>query len=422
MGRRNTVRSLAAAVLCIGAAGCWPSEGANPERTAHNAAESVITAASVGSLAEEWTATTDGGAGVTAGPIVSSAGVHVATDEGLYGVARATGDRLWRGQPAGSGQRFDGPISIVDGGLVATSGVWSINEWGDRRTYDPATGTASGPTPSGFVDGHRGTTLLTRDETCYVFTGCITALTVVDLDDPAAHTSGVLGPSTYAPLTLGSLAVYQTGQGVPLVQEPQLHGTMAVRAFPLAGIGGGCGVPGMDLACPTWFTPVDGHTAPSVVIGPGEQMVYTATSAGTVYALDAGSGAVLWTGAAGAAVAETPALADGSLYVPTADGDLVVFDAAGCGAATCAPLWQAATGAAISAQPAVAGGTGGVVFTTGTDGSIDAFATAGCGAPSCDPLWSTETGSEITGAPAVSGGHLYVGTADGRLISFAPGG
>jgi outer membrane protein assembly factor BamB len=420
--RTRIVRSLGAVALCLGAAGCWPSSGADADRTAHNPLESAIDVASVSSLTEAWTATADEATAVVAGPVVSNAGVHVATSQGLYGVSRSTGERLWRAGPAQANQRFDGPISVEDAGLIATSGVWSINEWGDRRAYDPVTGTASAPAASGYVDARRGATLLTRDESCYVFTGCTTGMSVIHEDDPGASTGGDLGLTTYEPLTLGALAVYQSGHGAPMVTEPELGDTMAVRAYPLTDIQGGCGVTGTDLACPTWYTPVDGSLATSVVIGPGEQVVYAATDAGTVYALDAATGAVLWTGAAGAAVSETPALAGGSLFVPTADGDLVVFDAAGCGSATCTPRWQGTTGVAISAQPAVAGDADGVVFTTGTDGSVDAFPAAGCGAATCTPLWSAQTGSAITGAPAVTGGHLYVGTADGRLIAYAPAG
>lgn len=418
--RTQVVRSLGAVAMCLGAAGCWPSQGADADRTAHNPLESTIDVTSVSSMTEQFTATTDEATAIVAGPVVSNAGVHVATSDGLYGMSRSTGARLWRADP-GFGW-FAGPISVQDEGLVATSGVWSINEWGDRRTYDSATGSASAPTSSGYVDARRGATLLTRDESCYVHTGCTTGMSVIHDGDPAASTGGDLGFDTFEPLTLGTQAVYQAGQGAPMVTEPELGVTMAVRAYPLTDIQGGCGVTGTDLACPTWYTPVDGTRATSVVIGPGEQVVYAGTNAGIVYALDAATGAVLWTGAAGAAVNETPALANGSLFVPTADGDLVVFDAAGCGAATCTPLWQGTTGVAISAQPAVAGDADGVVFTTGTDGSVDAFPAAGCGAATCTPLWSVETGSAITGAPAVSGGHLYVGTADGRLIAYAPAG
>jgi outer membrane protein assembly factor BamB len=108
-------------------------------------------------------------------------------------------------------------------------------------------------------------------------------------------------------------------------------------------------------------------------------------------------------------------LADGSLFVPTGDG-LVVLAAGGCGSAECAPVWTADTGD-LRAQPAVAGG---VVFAGAQDGAVTAHPVAGCGASTCAPVWSTTTGSAITGGPVVANGQLYVGTADGRLIAYHP--
>jgi outer membrane protein assembly factor BamB len=61
---------------------------------------------------------------------------------------------------------------------------------------------------------------------------------------------------------------------------------------------------------------------------------------------------------------------------------------------------------------------GGVVFAGADDGTVRAFDAAGCGAPSCAPLWSDATGSATTGAPAVNQGRLYVGTADGRVVAY----
>jgi outer membrane protein assembly factor BamB len=58
------------------------------------------------------------------------------------------------------------------------------------------------------------------------------------------------------------------------------------------------------------------------------------------------------------------------------------------------------------------------VFTGSSDGTVAAFDAAGCGAALCPRLWSRSTGSAITGAPAISVGHLYVGTADGRVVAF----
>jgi outer membrane protein assembly factor BamB len=104
-------------------------------------------------------------------------------------------------------------------------------------------------------------------------------------------------------------------------------------------------------------------------------------------------------------------VADGTVFVPTADGRLVALDAA-----TGARSWTASTGVELGVQPAVAGG---VVFTGSDDGALHAFTAAGCGSATCEPLWTASTGSSaVSGGPAVSGGQLYVGTADGQVVAY----
>jgi outer membrane protein assembly factor BamB len=212
--------------------------------------------------------------------------------------------------------------------------------------------------------------------------------------------------------TLGRDAVFQAGDG-PLATTPA--GTASgrgVRAFSLTTPRPGCAG---NLECPLWATPVDGlGTDP--VISPDQSTLYVGTDAGTVYALDAATGAVRWTASVGFAIRAAPALAAGTLYVPTWDG-VVAFPAGGCGSATCTALWKGVTGSPVTVQPGVGGG---LVF-TGTAGPVHAFAAAGCGAASCDPLWSDDPGRgyAISGAPAVDGGHVYVGTFDGRIVGYA---
>jgi outer membrane protein assembly factor BamB len=213
---------------------------------------------------------------------------------------------------------------------------------------------------------------------------------------------------------VGSNGIYHSGQGLlsttPSAAPPTGN---AVRMFSLTRPSNCYTVSEPPFfPCPHWATPIDGATATSPVIGPGEETVYTGTDAGTVYALDAATGAIRWSAPAGAPVTASPALADGTLFVPTGDGDLVAFDAT-TGAVRC----SAPTGSPLTVQPAVAGG---VVYTGSADGSLHAFPAAGCGAATCRPLWSASTGSRITGPPAVTGGQLYVGTQDGRLIAYAP--
>jgi outer membrane protein assembly factor BamB len=118
--------------------------------------------------------------------------------------------------------------------------------------------------------------------------------------------------------------------------------------------------------------------------------------------------------AVGAAVEQPPALAGGTLFVPTSSG-LVALAAGGCGAPTCPLLWSAPAGGPLGVQPAVAGD---VVFTGAGSGAVRAFATGGCGAPTCSPLWSADAGAAVTAPPVVSNGRLLVGTADGRVVAY----
>jgi outer membrane protein assembly factor BamB len=80
---------------------------------------------------------------------------------------------------------------------------------------------------------------------------------------------------------------------------------------------------------------------------------------------------------------------------------------------TCAPVWQGLAGGAVT-SPAVANG---VVYVGSADGFVHAFAAAGCGEAICAPLWSAAT----PGAPTqvvVASGRVHVLTATGELAAF----
>lgn len=166
--------------------------------------------------------------------------------------------------------------------------------------------------------------------------------------------------------------------------------------------------------CPTWMALLDGTESSRPVLSADQGTVYVGTDAGTVYAVDAATGAIEWSVGLGSAVVDSPALANGHLYVPTEGDGLVVLDAA-----TGAPTWTGSTeGHAVTQQPAVAGD---VVYVGTAGGGVLAFDAGGCGTGTCSPLWSDDLGSDITGAPAVSNGQLFVGTADGRLVAYGLG-
>jgi outer membrane protein assembly factor BamB len=257
-----------------------------------------------------------------------------------------------------------------------------------------------------------------------------TDIAVEDTTDPSATWSATVSGGGEPLVTLGADGtVFQTGSGsLTTTPGPDVPSGSGVRAF-RAGGPDGCVVTftaggvrsSVDLTCPAWVTPVAGWpSAPVLVPGAGELVV--ATDAGTVHGLDQATGAIRWTAAIGAN-GTTPALDPGAgvLHVPLAGGGTAALRLADCAAGTCAAAWTTAgAGGEVRTQPAVANG---VVYTGSDDGSLTAAAAAGCGAAPtvpCAPLWSGETGSPITGAPAISTGRLVAGTADGRVVAYAP--
>jgi outer membrane protein assembly factor BamB len=411
----------AVAVAAVALVGCWPAPGQGPDRQSHNAAETVIDVESVAALDEAWTA--ELGAGVGA-PIVSPSGVHARAGSILHTLDASDGGELWS---------FDGttPVPTLmsdpiwwDGQVFVGYGYGNLGGSWEARSFDADTGEAVRELGGGLVDSLRGRSMVSSSVGFGSGGPIVVDLAVRrDLDDPATGWRGVIDAGdlssgvTRVPATAGAHGVYHTGRALLTTTPGDPSVGNGIRMFdydrPPSCYAGSTPY----LPCPTWATGLDGSTATSPVIGPGEDTLYTGTDAGTVYAVDVTTGAVRWTASVGAEVTAAPALADGTLFVPTAGGELVALAASGCGAPTCAPLWSAPAGSELTVQPAVAGG---VVFTGSADGTLGGFAAGGCGAATCEPLWTAATGSRVTGAPAVSDGQLYVGTQDGRAIAYAP--
>jgi outer membrane protein assembly factor BamB len=434
---RRITTTAAALVAMLALAGCWPVPGQSADRTAHNAFEAGLTAATVGQLTEAWTSDLPPFGLRAADPVVSTGGVHVAVGGcALVTLRPSDGALVWANPNSTCGLLGTGVITASsppyvvaddDGDDVIASWAGVIDaspsppapEYiGGTTRLDVATGTPQGPTPVGFIHAVRGDSAITsisRDEVVTappplppVLIHVQVPYTLVgSLSDPAARRE--LRTPSPSLSTLGVGVFFEPGFGTLATAPGDTTEGSAVRAFSVTEPGPTCGPSTRPVECPLWVAPIDGGGT-RVVIAPDQATVYTGTSAGTVYALDAATGALRWTASVGAAVSASPALADGVLYVPTADGRLVAVDDTGT------VLWEASTGARIGVQPAVAGG---VVYTGSDDGSVDAFPAAGCGAPTCAALWSAETGSGVTGAPAVSNGRLFVGTAAGQVVAYA---
>jgi outer membrane protein assembly factor BamB len=139
----------------------------------------------------------------------------------------------------------------------------------------------------------------------------------------------------------------------------------------------------------------------------------------------------LWTGATGGLIKSSPAVANGAVYVGSEDDNVYAFRATGsvnCSGMpkTCAPLWSAATGGFngyfIDSSPAVANG---VLYIGSEADKVYAFSAAGTidcsGTPkTCTPLWTGATGGGIVSSPTVANGVVYIGSNEGELNAFGP--
>ena len=166
-------------------------------------------------------------------------------------------------------------------------------------------------------------------------------------------------------------------------------------------------------------------SSPAIVDG----VAYMASSDGTLWAYSAsGCGqdlctTPLWQSTSLAQIIDSPAVADGIVYIGSqtsdddASGKLNAFAAAGCGNPVCAPLWQGDAGSQsiLSSSPTVADG---VVYIGGFDGKLYAFDAEGCGQALCQPIWSGATGGSIESTPTVYKGVVFVGSDDGKLYAF----
>jgi outer membrane protein assembly factor BamB len=148
-----------------------------------------------------------------------------------------------------------------------------------------------------------------------------------------------------------------------------------------------------------WSFPTGGNVfSPAVANG----VVY-AVGNGNVYALNAATGAQQWTQTIGADSESPPTVANGTVYVGLGAG-VYAFNAA-----TGAQDWTFTTGEVVDGAPAVANG---VVYVGSVDGNLYAL-NASTGAK----LWSF-SGSEVETAPAVADGVVYAAADNGNIYAL----
>ena len=116
---------------------------------------------------------------------------------------------------------------------------------------------------------------------------------------------------------------------------------------------------------------------------------------------------VLWSYEAGEAIESSAAIADGTVVVGVASGELVALDLE-----TGKVRWKHAVELGIGeSSPAVAAG---LVFVGDLSGVLHAVQAA-----DGKPAWTFKTGSEIKSSPVIAGDRVLVGSYDGHLYALA---
>jgi outer membrane protein assembly factor BamB len=394
--------ALGVGVLAMALTACWPTPGAGPDRRSFNPFERTLAAATVGRMTEAFRRPLTDGAGA---PVATPAGLFVRTGRRIAAFEPRTGAPRWSvrvpSEDVPDEHVWIGDAFVLDGDrvMVEQTSYYAGGVLGySFVTLSTATGARQGEQAGvGALASVRGDRAAGSGARCGG-RQCIPAVHVQDLGGGTAW-GGLVQDQDGGTVTLGEQRLYMNA-GEVIAYDTAVPCRPYSEESPI-------------LLCDTaWVRPVNG-TATPVVIG-DDTTVYSGSGDGSVYALDAATGAIRWTAPVGSPVERAPALAHDTLYVPTADGRLSAVPAGGCGAAVCAASWTTTPAGVISVQPAVAGD---VVYVGSADGTLRAFDANGCDAPTCAPLWTANAGAPITGGMAVYGGKLYVGTAD-ALVAY----
>jgi outer membrane protein assembly factor BamB len=119
----------------------------------------------------------------------------------------------------------------------------------------------------------------------------------------------------------------------------------------------------------------------------------------------AGASRLLWAQDTGGPVSSGAALADGTLYIGSDDGNVHAFEAA-----SGRPVRPFRTSGAVSGGVTVAGGT---LFAGSADHWVHAFRVGTGGA-----AWAYPTGGPVGRTPAVADGTVYIGSDDGNVYGI----
>jgi outer membrane protein assembly factor BamB len=309
----------------------WSQLGNGPAHLGVNAGETVLTPSTLARVGRAWTVSTPQPSGSQ--PTVVDGVVYLGSnDHKVYALDAATGAVLWTA--ATGGEVHSTPA--VAGGMVYVGSD-------DGKVYALDAGTGA-PVWTATISGSVGASPAVVDGRVYI--GSLDRLYALDAASGARVWSATLGGRIQAsPAVAGGTAYVRS-------DDNKLNALNAGTGAPVwtASIG-----PTPQPGEPSFGTPTS--SSPAVADG----MVYVGSFDGKLYALNATTGATVWTASDGGGVQSTATVLDGVVYVSLARGlgdqRLHAFDGA-----TGASLWTSEVDA--SAGPVLANG----VLYVGTDG------------------------------------------------------
>ncbi len=368
----------------------WPQHRFEPGHTGFNPNETVLNPGNVSNLVQLWKLTLGpGGTGLGGGLVASPSYVdgvlyQHSQDGNLYAINADTGEVMWSAPTVGYGSSQP---AVVNGVVYV-----------------------------GTIDGVRAypTSCTTPCQPTWVAEPGMTFNYAVTYSDGVVYATAYDGRIVAIDAASGT----ETWSAQVNVGEP-IFGAAAV-ADGLVFVPGGRGIYAFPLNCkgrrcqPKWTRKTDFSLEKSPVVANG--IVYAASTQGTLYAWDDQKGTQRFSTFTNFGP-QTPAIADGVLYLTTGDTTLWAF-AADCKGQRCGPLWRTKVNQSPY-EPVVANG---VVYLGSLNqiylnGTLFAYPAA-C-SDFCLPLWSVAVRGAIESGPTVVNGRVYVGTLLGDLYAFA---
>ena len=336
----------------------WSQFGFRPDGTRYNPYENILNPGTVGSLGLLWSYTTGGA--VPFSPAVAHGVVYAGSDDGnLYALNASTGAKLWSYGASASPAVWNGEVYLPIFALNDSTGalLW---------TYSGGLGDVGG-SPLTIANG-------------VIYAGG-------NEDDYAVNASG--GTQVWV-----AHWGYRTASSIAYANETIYLCNNVLYALESGTGSGPGGLPLWSGGCS------DSKSSPAVADG----VVYVGWG-NVMDALNATTGATLWTYPTGNTIEGPAAVANGVVYIGSDDNNLYALNAT-----TGALLWSYTTGGVVTSAPAVANG---VVYVGSDDSTLYALnATTGA------LLWSYTTGGAVESSPAVSNGVVYVGSDDGNVYAF----